>query len=348
MKTEIAYQLETAAQRFRQKLEALDVNTLSVEGYPKSYFLYLLVHRKHYIELYVQVLQKLLFASKKLPEDLILIDYGCGNGFLSFLGAFAGFSKIVSIDTDVEFLKSAQVTASVLGLKEIEFIHANEETFDGLISIKQPAVLAATDVIEHIYNLDLFFLKLKKIEKIRSILFTTASNPKNPFIVKRYHHLHLKEELQGGNANDRNLFGDAHASFLELRQKIIIEHFPFFVPERFTSLAKATRGLRRDDIIKHTQKFLQTGVLTNAITHPTNTCHPETGSWAERLMEIDELKILFQKNEFELKISNGFYDSNKGSIVRRCCISVLNAIIRNTTDLGIRLAPFIFLEGNRK
>jgi 2-polyprenyl-3-methyl-5-hydroxy-6-metoxy-1,4-benzoquinol methylase len=343
-----SYQCNHVSKRFNDLLQSLDIEALPLEGYPKFYLSYLVQHKEHYTQLYSRVLQKLLKKTGKQPHDLMFIDYGTGNGLLAILASIAGFRKVIAIDADQSFLQAAQITAAALNFREIEFIHATEDSFDQKVIVQQPAVLAGTDVIEHIYNLELFFQKLKMLQPIEALLFTTASNPENPVITRKYKRMHQKEELEGGDADDRHLFGDAHPSFLSIRKKIIAAYQPQLSDEVLNELAKATRGLRRMDILKFVNDYKSTSTIVPAISHPTNTCDPETGSWAERMLELNEFEKLFAENDFQLQVNKGFYDGHKGNQLKQIAAALMNSFITYVPYLGIKLAPFIFLDGSRK
>lgn len=343
-----SYELKRATERFQQQLELLDVEELRLEAYPAFYLRYLLQHKMHYLKLYLQVLQKLLNQVGKQPADLCLIDYGTGNGLLAMLAAVAGFSKVIAIDADPVFLKAAQQTAEAMAINQIQFLLATEENMGQLISVEKPAVLAGTDVIEHIYNLELFFQAIYQMKHIETIVFTTASNPENPFIVNKYRRMHLKEELMGGDVDDRKLFGEAHPSFLSIRKKMIRDYQPQLKEDVLHQLATATRGLKRKDIATFVDAFLQTGRIGKVISHPTNTCDPETGSWAERMVDLQDFQELFNQNGFCFHVSNGFYDRYKGNVLKRAVVFLLNTFIKWVPQPGIKLSPFIFLVGQRR
>jgi hypothetical protein len=46
-------------------------------------------------------------------------------------------------------------------------------------------------------------------------------------------------------------------------------------------LAKKTRGLMKDDIEKLVEEYIASGKITYQPDHPTNTCDPYTGNWAD-------------------------------------------------------------------
>jgi 2-polyprenyl-3-methyl-5-hydroxy-6-metoxy-1,4-benzoquinol methylase len=339
---------QQASADFEKQLAVLDVNVLTISGYPQTYLKYLIQHRKHYLRLYATVLSSVVKHSSLLPKDAVLIDYGTGNGLLAMLAAAAGFKKVIAVDVDEVFLNAAKQTAHALGYNTIEFVKAGEETFHLLPLRNAPALIVGTDVVEHIYKLELFFKQLGTATAIKAACFTTASNPHNPVRVRNYKQLHIKEELVGGDSTDRVLFGDVHASFLSMREKIIAHHFPQADNSKVTTIAKAGRGLRKDDLIIMAEEYFKTGKLRVVDETDTNTCEPETGSWAERMLPVETYKQLYRSNGFEFYLGNGFYDAEKGVFIRKTAIKLLNFLMQTFPVIGIKAAPFIFLEGKRK
>jgi hypothetical protein len=173
-------------------------------------------------------------------------------------------------------------------------------------------------------------------------VFTTGSNPENYFKARQLMKLQLRDELIGGNTDDALLFGhEAHESYLKIRENIIRNIAPELEENTILTLAKLTRGNNRNDIIIAVKNYQSNHELPQLIDHPTNTCHPETGSWTERLMPISTYKSIFQQHRFSLHISAGFYNQYQSGI-KGICLQVLNKIL---WIFGLRLAPFIFLTG---
>lgn len=340
--------IETSAKQLLQLLETKNTTVIPVSGYPKAYLEHLLQHKEHYIAIYKEVFRKIIEKTKLPPQEIVFVDYGTGNGLMAILAVFAGFHKVAAVDVDADFVNAAKQLAGFLNIEGIQFLHGAEETLKEIETKGKQVVVAGTDVIEHIYNLDTFFSVLSQIPGIAATVFTTASNPKNPRIVKRLTQLQIKEELHGGDADDRLLFGDAHASFLSMRKKIIHDFKPTLPGETAEALAKASRGLHKEDIHKITVNYLENGEMPLPISHASNTCNPETGSWCERLLELETFEILYAQHGFSLEVSNGFYDQYKGAFVKRIAVKLINQFIRTFSSFGISIAPFIILTGTKK
>lgn len=332
---------------FLKRLDSLREKDISFNGYPREYLFYLLKYKAHYVSIYQRIIEVILKKTDSAITDIVFVDYGTGNGLLAMFARLLPFHKVIAIDVDKDFVAAARRTADMISITGIEFINGGEEVLTKLNLQEKTFVLAATDVIEHIYDLDFFFKQLAQISSLSVFVFTTASNPENPRIVNSLMKLQRREELIGGDSSDRALFGYEHKSFLELREDIISNIRPSLDKKMVNQLAKLSRGLRKDAIEKMLLAYENNGELPGELAHPTNTCHPETGSWSERLVELDEYENYYKANGFKFEIVNGFYDSKKGTAIRRFFIGILNSVINTFPMQAIKIAPFIFLIGTR-
>ena len=88
---------------FEKKLELIVVDEISAELYCKRYLNHLLQHKKYYLAIYADVLNKLMQHLPKKKEDISLIDFGAGNGLLGIFAKYCGFKKIFLNDIDEKF-----------------------------------------------------------------------------------------------------------------------------------------------------------------------------------------------------------------------------------------------------
>ena len=94
-----------------------------------------------------------------------------------------------------------------------------------------------------------------------------------------------------------------------------------------------------DDIQAAVDKYRESGVIVEAITHPTNTCDPYTGNWCEHLMDPFELSEVMEESGFRSSILPGYYyvDNDQG-VIERVARTVMNLVIRVSGRLGLRIA----------
>ena len=64
---------------FEKELECVIIDSISPEPYCKKYLSHLLLHKRYYLAIYADVLQKIVAHSCKNKSAITLVDYGSGN-----------------------------------------------------------------------------------------------------------------------------------------------------------------------------------------------------------------------------------------------------------------------------
>lgn len=257
-------------------------------------------------------------------HNATIVDYGGGHGILSMVAKELGWNKVIYIDIDPLAVEAAQTLAQHIGIGADYFLLGDIQTLQQWSQEKgTPDYLLGMDVIEHIYNPQ-DFLDIAHKTGINKLLFTTASNPDNPFVCRRLH-----KAMTGDESGTNEC-----PNFFTLRQQFIIEHYPNMAPKEVDYWAKITRGLIFNDILSaiQTKSFVP-------IEDPYNTCDPRTGSWTERILSIDTYRNLFAQNGYSLTITNGWYNCNH-ILPKRVCAKILNRINCRS------LAPFVILSAH--
>ena len=331
---------------FSQQLQAIQLDPLLISPYPAEYLQLLITQRTYFLHIYAQVLQKLIQYTTKPKEEIILLDYGAGNGLLGMFAKHCGFKTVYSIDINESFVQAAQLLNRQLR-QPIDAILTGD--WDIIARFCQthpiPDAIAGTDVIEHIYDVGAFLKNIKALNPAMITVFTTASVTANPFKTHSIKKLQQQDEYQWSNPTHSSL-GNSYAGmpFLEVRKRIIQQHSNL-PTDKIVTLAHATRGMSQADIIKAVNTFIQSSQLPQTITHPTNTCDPITGSWTEQLLTIKEYNTLYSNAGFHLHVYNGFYNEWQQG-VKALPLKLINQYIRLSKRLGRWLAAYIVLVGN--
>ncbi len=326
---------------FEQKLAMVIPAAVSAEPYCIRYLEHLLNHKKYYLHIYADVLQKLDEKAGKKISDIILIDYGCGNGLLGLFASFCGFGKIIFADADEKFTAASGQLAGQLGLNGGTYITGDLHDIYNRLEKEKPDAIAGTDVIEHIYDLLQFMLALKKVNPAFVSVFSTASNPLNPFKRSELRKIQLRDELQGGTPGDYALFGAEHLEpFLKIRERIIREKAGNLPEPEIISLSVATRGMNRDDIERAVNNYLVKGQMPEPAPG-TNTCNPVNGSWSERLIPLKAYHHVYREAGFSCKIYAGFYNVFEGGTL----VFVKKLLNKLTAVFGKRFSPYIVIVG---
>ena len=296
---------------FESLLASIHIDSLSATPYAKRYLQHILAHKKFYIHLYAHLLELAITNCNKAKKDICLVDYGAGNGLMGLFAKYCGFGKVYINDLSNDFLHAAIAVSDAVQISPDGFITGDIENVQAYFGQLPLDVIVGTDVIEHIYNLDHFFATVKKINPYMITVMNTASNPVNPFRIRQLKAMQLKDEFEGGTPDDRVLFGAVeHASFIELRKRIIsLISNGNLTAEEEVKLATLTRGLYKTDIEKAVQKYIAEKKWPVALSHPTNTCDPTTGSWTERMLSFEEYKTIYGNAGFSVEVHDGFYNA---------------------------------------
>jgi 16S rRNA G527 N7-methylase RsmG len=325
---------------FIGQLHQINIDEISNDAYVRDYFKHLCSHSKYYLKIYADVLERAEKATQKNRSDIALLDYGAGLGLLGIFAAVAGFGAVSINEREVSFLNAAEKISSFFQLKNIEFIAGEITPVEETESWGKPDVLVATDVIEHLYSIDEFLVAAKKINNRLIFIFTTGSNPENYWKVKKLQKLQWRDEHLGHQPSyEQELGGYAHESFLNLRKKLIAQCAPHLSTDIVFSLARDTRGLKKDDLLNAIQRYEKDGLWPCVDVDDFNTCHPETGSWTEKIVELKQYHAIFDKQKYFIKFDPGYYDVDKKGF-KSIIAKMANAFI---FIFGMKIAPFIFL-----
>lgn len=328
---------------FENLLSVVDTDRLDINPYAKRYLQHILAHQKYYCRIYVHLLNLALQHTVKRREEICLVDYGAGNGVMGLLAKYAGFGKVFINDLNGDFIVAANKLSQAMGIFPDGFIEGDIEQVKKRFENSSLDIIVGTDVIEHIYHLQHFFATVKEINPAVVTVMSTACNPANYFKTRGFKKLQVKDELYGGSPGDNVLFGETVLEpFIEIRRKMIAS----FAGSKLSAsevneLSIYTRGLRKEDIEKAVEKYSHAKILPVTLSHPTNTCHPVTGSWSERLLSVEEYTAIYTAAGFEVKFYDGFYNAYENNF-KSILLTLLNAAIPFTAH---HLSPFITIVG---
>lgn len=337
--------INNAIQKLSVKLKILDINRLLISDYNKRYLKDYVKNFYFFMPLYEQLLEKTIAKLSKPIAESSFIDYGGGCGILSYLAVELGFKNIIYNDIYDVSTKDVQVISQAINSPIHYFVTGDIHELASFVKTNNIIidVICSFDVLEHIYNLEDWFIGLNAIPKPFSLCFMTSANSTNPYINRRLKKIHYKAEYLGSEKQKGWKERDANQSFLEIRKTIISENFSELNEDKISLLAKNTRGLFGNDILKSVQKQIKTGVFEPEIKHPTNTCDPLTGNWAEHIINVKELNNKLENEKTSVKFTNSFYSysANKSLNFPK---HMLNFFLKSFGRQSLFLSPSYTLE----
>ncbi len=312
----IDLELRTAISPFTKLLEGIDPGSMSSDPDVVSYLSHILDHKKYYLSIYTGVLE--------LAPEGVLLDYGTGNGLLGIFAKYCGWEKVILCDVNDSFLAGARALARALDVSVDGFICGNLQDLG--LDAGYVRTLVGTNVVEHIYNIDAFLGAARDLD-IHNLVLMTGAHPGNKRKVRDIRRVQAWDERNGYEAR---------------RLQIITEAYPEL--REAASLARLTRGLRKEDILAAAARFAATG---NFPAEPgPDTCDPDTGSWTERLLSVDRYRQLFAEAGFGMEVHNGYYNDKEGTL-RAYLLHWVNRAIRVAGSKGFRWSAYIILVGRR-
>lgn len=344
-------ELARAAERLHGKLRGLATDRLDISDYGKRILGDQSQNICHLLQQYTYLLAWSIGGQAPDRADYVFVDYGGGTGILALLAKELGLGKVIYTDINEISCHDALTIARAMGLEADFYVSGEIDTLAAFLKNEGLScqALASFDVIEHLHDIRHFFEKLSGLSGGPCrVVMATGANPLNP-MVKRYlvqkhrEAEYLDREKAWGN-NPR----DCHAAFIKVREKIIRDHAPQLGQAEISRLAAATRGMLAASIKLAAEQYLATRALPPEPGHPTNTCDPFTGNWAERLMDPFCLRDLVEQQGFTAHVLTGYYGRSQRSVWRRMAGVLLNGAISLLGKQGLRIAPFYAIYGERK
>ena len=340
--------LEKAGKRLYEKIRKIDLIEIGISEYNQKYLKQILGNIESTLQRYSYLLSLSLKNAKKSIEEFVLVDYGGGSGLLSMLAVETGIGKVIYNDIydisciDIQKLSRAakiNIADFVCGdISElISFLKKKSITINAVVSY---------DVIEHIYDIEEYFRKLRFLSTgpIRLVL-ASGANIQNLIYKRKIMKKQLMYEYEDRKLQWGHKERDTLKSYFSIRKEIISKLEPKLDAVKVKKLAYFTRGLIQHDIEKYLKEYKKRNDISYRPEHPTNTCDPYTGNWAEHLMKTHWLEKILKDEGFNVKILSGFWDTT-GKLHTRIIKKIQNRIIRNYGRKALFLSPYYVIYAN--
>lgn len=345
--------INSAASRLFDKLRTFNIEALDISDYNKRYFGGKLASLSRCLQLYSYILAWSLAKSVTPIRKFVFLDYGGGSGMLSLLAKELGVGTVIYNDIYDVSCHDSKLIAESVGNEANYYVQGD---IDDVLAFLRTSNLncnavASYDVIEHIYDIEYFFERISFFSGgSLTVVMSSGANTFNPLIRRKEMKKQLEVEYKDREKKLGHKERDCLKSFLKVRKEMIYEYLQEIdkelTKEKITQLASNTRGMMEADIQKCVDEYLNTGKSFPGLSHPTNTCDPYTGNWAEHLMDPYYLANILSKTRFRVKILSGYYGHSE-NIIKRFLGRFLDIAIYISQKQGIRIAPFYTVYGRR-
>lgn len=346
--------IRSAAGKLYTKLFSLDIDSVNLSDYNKRYFGLKMKNLIRSLQLASYILSWSLAGFNKSYNNFHFIEYGAGTGLTSLLAKELGLTVTYNDIYDVS-VNDAKIIAESIGNAADFYIQGDMKTVVNFLKSRKMEcnAIASNDVIEHIYNIEDFFSEISLIPGDQlSVVMSSGANPCHPYINRKL----MKKQVELENADRTKQYGhkerDTLRAYKTVRSELISEYLTEsnirIAEGDFVKLVENTRGMNRDDIFQTVGKYLSTKRLPSPLKHPTNTCDPFTGNWAEHLMNPYHLSDALMSKGFDTVVVEGYYGYLSNPFQRFVGIALDLIIYSNILSRwALRLAPFYTIYGHR-
>ena len=334
--------LNLAAKKLLIKIRQIDLNKIGISEYNQKYIKQIVTSPENILHRYSSLLKLALKNVKNWDENFVLVDYGGGSGLLSLLAVVTGIKTVIYNDIYEISCNDIEKLSQALKLKISDFVCGDIDQLIRFINKKLIIIDAVVsyDVIEHIYDIESYLKKLQLLSKNPiQIVFGSGANIKNfsyKFKIMKKHRLCEDQDRKWNKGHKER---DTLKGYFKVRKEIISKYDPRLNEAEIQRLAYLTRGLIKSDIEKYIDEFKQKKDISYRPNHPTNTCDPYTGNWAEHLMDTDWLKKILIKEGFKTEIFCGLYD-NDGKFLARILKKIQNFLIKFFKNRALIISPY--------
>jgi 2-polyprenyl-3-methyl-5-hydroxy-6-metoxy-1,4-benzoquinol methylase len=278
----------------------LDIDSLPFEPFFKWYFNACHLSRPHFtLETSAKLLHDAIIITGKPHTEVIVMDYGAGLGTLYLLAKMIGVKKIIYNDLLPEFATPAMAVDKALGYQMDEYIIGDTESACQQLKAKNIIcdVIVSRNVLEHIYDLKIFFAQMHAYQPQAILYGSTTANWKNPAAHLQHLMMHYK------------------AKPILVNKKIAI--IKTIMPDLNDALAKklATQLIQHGgaEFTNAVYQYKTNNIMPAPKGDYTNVCD-ETGNWREHLLTYNQYRNLAP--QYHLSFLPGFWDTHYKSIFK--------------------------------
>lgn len=341
-------EISSAAARVHFKLTKIDLQVAGISEYNQRYLGTEISNSVGNWPINVHMLGYLLSTVDVPRNQAVLLDYGGGSGTISFLAKELGVGTVIYNDIYDISCQDARIIGEALCCSADHYV---EGDLPHVIDYMRQAglicdMLGSHDCIEHIYDIETFLRCVSKVSKVGTALW--LSSAANSLRSKTRRTL-AKVQMRSEHEDRESTFGhkrrDTLRSFLSIRREIIRNKAANLGENEVEILAKRTRGMRSDDIVKVVESYTMKGAIPPEPNHPTNTCDPFTGNWAERLMDPFELRRILAEEDFDIEVRPGYWDPTRKPKWKALAKDFTNFCISVLGSRGLRISPYYVICG---
>lgn len=341
-------EVSSAAIRVNEALQKLDLASTGISEYNQRYLGTKIMNPIYENSIVVYMLSTLLGNADLPRKDITLLDYGAGSGLICLVAKALGIGTVIYSDIYDVSCSDAEIIGRAIGFRADHYVTGESANVAEYMKIHNLScdMLVSHDCLEHIYDVEAFLDSIRNFPTSKmAIWLSSAANPLRPKTRRTLSAVAVKAEIEDKPEVWGHKDRDALKSFRSIRREMIREAAPGMDDSVIETLADKTRGMRQDDIVAAVRRYRSDGVMPLDPAHPTNTCDPYTGNWAEQLMDPFRLAEYSAGRGLQLGVKPGYWASQPNNRLKDLAKATSNAIMSYLGDSSLKLAPYYVLYG---
>ncbi len=267
-----------------------------------------------------------------------VLDFGCGFGLYSVLFGLNG-NEVYGIDSDAGRIDSFQRLIRHLGLDNVKAQTGDVPDLgyaDGFFDS-----CFANEILSHVRDLEPALSEISRVLKRGGAIYIADGN-NSISIPAGIRRRRLQERLEDGNTDDAAFKTSALTdTLLNTRKKIIKSQFGELKDEVVAVLAKKTKGMYDEQIIRACRQFINDGEIKERADFPFR--NPIGGEKMEYPLNPFKLRaVLTEKYGFECRVLPQFISS---PVLWK---NALGKLIGMTHPVSLLISPFFEIVGIKR
>lgn len=313
-----------------ERLQQVNVQASALDDFGKLYFSSHHTGKRLYfsIESSAAIIYHSLKKTGRPVNEVNFTDYSAGLGTLFLLAGMVGFKAVYFNDLFPVWEKNAKVLCDELSISITGYIMGDVDELVRYGKQNNIAfdIVASRNVIEHIYDLDAFYRKLKASGLTKMFYSTTTANYHNPAMLLKHRLYHRKVEKE---------------QYRQQRAEKISKSWPDINKTDLDKLVSITRGRAFADFDEAVNAYRK-GHLVQPVPHlESNTCDCNNGVWAEHIIRRSLYADILDKAGFTMEYTPGFWDTHYPFTPLNWLTAILNGCIKLMGKKGYIIAPFV-------
>ena len=348
MPLDLVKRIDQSAVVVHKKLAEMDMQRARISEYNQRAIKIKLTNPGGTFQLYTYLLCLALADNSTPLEKFTFVEYGGGAGVFSLLAKSLGIGTVIYNDIYDVSCRDAQSTAIATNVNIDSYVCGDIDDLIDQVSQNGLAInaIASWDVIEHIYDIEIYLKKIKHLSKSPfRVVFGSGANKENPFVRRKLEKKQFECEYTNRDIQWGHKGRDTLKSYFEVRKDMIKKYAPDIPPATTKWLAKKTRGLIEPDIHTAIDEFRLNGNISYKPDGKYNTCDPNTGNWAEHLLDTNKLKNILVNQGFNVSILTGYYPDS-GALHKRLLGRFLNILLPIIGKKTLALSPYYVIYAN--